>query len=135
MKLKLFFFIVLMTAAFATQAQSITTATLRWSAATTMDIDTGSLESGNAGVVSYPTKIDWIGEDGNVQYSFTITNTVGSWADVSANGLIRFDVSANGTNGNIQFSKDNTGTYVRLILYMPDAAQITELKINSIKTL
>jgi archaellum component FlaG (FlaF/FlaG flagellin family) len=133
MKLKLATTLLFLGAVVGLHAQNITTSTLTWSAASTMDIDQGSVESGNAGVVSYPNRIDWIGSDGTVKYSFAITNTIGTWTNVNTNGVIRFDVTASGTSGNIQFTKDNSGIYVRLILYMPDAPQITELTIKSIK--
>ena len=99
------------------QCQSIASSTISWSTTKTFNVTTGETSPESSQLISYQqSKVEWKAESGALKYSFNVTGTSGSWADVSQDGEIIYKVRNADFNGNIYFSKIGTDIRIRIII-------------------
>lgn len=106
------------------QGQDISTASLRWTSTSTVDLKTNEPSDYSCAFISSPTEIQWLQKNGQSVKHFAITGTVGSWSTISEPGTVTFQVSEGTTTGTIVFSKSATGTVVTLDFTSHQAAAI-----------
>src|SRR5258708_5748312 len=85
--------ILLQLACYCLYGQNISTATIRWNAATTVDVDKGTLAQESSSTVSYPDRIEWKASDGSLKYTFTIVRANGNWTNIAMTGQISYDIT------------------------------------------
>jgi hypothetical protein len=132
---KIFIVMLAMTLSAALYSQNIRTATLRWNAVTTTDINAGDMTDENTQLISYPDHIEWKAPDGTLRYSPNILETNGTWTNVSKNGEIIFEIDNKGNRGTVQFVKQEGVTKVRLLLLTDSEPLSYELTITTTEVL
>jgi hypothetical protein len=98
-------------------AQDISVSTLRWSATGFKDLDSGGDFSNGCEFITYGTgRIKWIQDNGKEVLEWTVSETVGSWADVKTTGSYQYLFSDGALSGEITISKGAGGWLVDLVL-------------------
>jgi hypothetical protein len=132
---KTFLVTLAMTLSAALYSQDIRTATLRWNAVTTTNINAGDMTEENTQLISYPDHIEWKAPDGTLRYSLNILETNGTWTNVGSSGEIIFEIDRAGNRGTVQFVKQSGVTKVRLLLLTDSDPLSYELTITTTEVL
>ncbi|HEY9008865.1 MAG TPA: hypothetical protein VIM75_22170 [Ohtaekwangia sp.] len=124
---------------FLLQAQNITSATLSWQVTSVTDVNTGDiLSTGGDQIISHVNKsVEWKDSQGNVKYTYAVNTVNGTWSNVSNNGSVIYQITANGKVGTIAFVRSGSEITIRILLLKEDGEDIPdmyEFKITGITT-
>jgi hypothetical protein len=120
------------TAAFS---QNIQTATIEWNCTSTFTARPGITSDEITKVVSSSDQIVWYDNEGVIKKTFSVTDTNGSWTNVSNNGTINFTVASGDDAGMIQFLRTDGVARIRIHVITDDDSQIYELSVANFQTL
>jgi hypothetical protein len=103
--------------AMPTQAQNILSDKIQWNTSTLTDLNHNKTESSTTcQFVTSGNQINWVQGSGSYIVSFTMTGTSGAWSDLTKPGSVNFSVISGALTGTITFSKDTSGTSIKLVL-------------------
>ena len=115
-------------------SQNIQTATIEWNCNSTFIARPGTTTEEITKVVSSSDQVIWYDSAGLVKKSFSITDTNGSWSNVSSNGSINFIVNGDDA-GMVQFIRSEGIAKIRIHIITEDDSQIYELVVSNQHTL
>jgi len=116
-------------------SQNILTSSIEWNSIATFDAQDGMIVDETTKIVSGPTKITWYASNDSIKYDLTITGSDGSWANVSQNGSITFNVKDESNTGVVQFTKAENTIKITIYFVLQDGKSIYELKVNNVNNL
>lgn len=119
---------------FLAAGQSIVNSTIVWEADQTTDLGTGTSTTISCQFISTGSQsVEWIQKKGTVSTTYAVTSVTGSWADISSNGSVTYQVSRKGRDMKMVFEKDDTGTFVTMIFEQNNAVSRLRFHIKSVR--
>ena len=119
----------------AASSQDIQTSTIEWNCTSTFTARPGTTADEITKVVSSSDQVIWYDKDGVVIKTLSITDTTGSWSNVSGTGTIQFGITSGDDAGLVQFSRSNGVARIRIQLINGDDSQIYELVVDNLHAL
>ena len=116
-------------------SQNIRTSNLEWNSVATFDAENGFMQNEISRIVSTPTQVIWYDSHDVVKRSLTITDSQGSWSNVSHNGSIELNVSDNDDVGVVEFVRASGTIKIIIHFVLKDGKSIYELTITNVNSL
>jgi hypothetical protein len=131
-KIFLTLFILFFLIASYSKAQSVRTATLRWNAERIFDATQGQWSEQATYIVTHGSnRIEWFNNDGSLRNIFQVSDLIGEWSNIGAEGYVQYEVSNGKYSGTITIRKEGMETK---ILISVDSESPTLLEITIVNT-
>ncbi|MEQ1585775.1 MAG: hypothetical protein ABL895_07855 [Cyclobacteriaceae bacterium] len=102
---------------FIATAQNATKETIQWNATGFKDLDANADFANSCQFITYGTqKIKWVQDTGKSVVELTVTNTIGTWADVNKSGSITYKITDGTAKGDLILKKSVDGWLIDLTL-------------------
>jgi hypothetical protein len=124
--MKKILFIVISLVTFASlQAQDIRTTKLTWTVTALTDQSTNKNSAYSCVFETNGQQaIVWKQKNGTYIETLGVTQLVGTWASVQANGQVVYNISLDSETGTLTFARNATGAYITIDLSQPGGSRL-----------
>ncbi|MFM9839310.1 MAG: hypothetical protein ACKVOQ_13665 [Cyclobacteriaceae bacterium] len=124
MKRSLFVFALIISAGYGI-AQDIRATKLIWTVTGLSDLNTNKVSVYNCVFETNGAQaIVWKQKNGAYATTFIVTQMVGTWASVQANGQMVYSIALDGETGTLTFMRDATGAFITVDLSQPSGSRL-----------
>jgi len=115
-------------------AQNALQKNVEWYSAKTFDkLNNAEVILDSKFVINKDRTIEWIQNQGQHVYQFTITGTRASWTDMKQNGTISYNVKCKNINGVITVGRENKDLFIELE-FLENGVNTTPFRFNIERT-
>jgi hypothetical protein len=135
MRKELFFSVILCLWITSSKAQNISTLPIQWNISKVFYAETGETVEESQVVLTRGSTVQWKDGYGNVKHAYSISETIGNWANINQSGSILYKINSEEAEGNIEISKSANDRKIRIILVKENNTETIELTIASFQFL